>query len=240
MPGIERSELRCCEDMVRRTEQTGQADSRAGIQALFVHGMGRSPVSGWPLLWHLRRAGIEATGFAYSARVEDFSVIEHRLVTRLGQLAAQGDYAVIGHSLGGVLLRAAILALPAGVRRPRHLFLLGSPVRASLLAQRFAGNPLFRMLTGDCGRLLASPSRMAAIGAPGVPVTAIIGERPFALGLDPEPGETSDGIVTLAETRAEWQDERILVRQFHSLLPSSLAIAGIIERRLMQDVRNEA
>jgi len=99
------------------------------MQALFIHGMGRSPLSGWPMLQRLRRAGLKTPCFGYSANLDDFSDIVDRLASRMEKLAAEGDYVLIAHSLGGVLLRAALQSLPAATRQPRHVFLLGSPLR---------------------------------------------------------------------------------------------------------------
>ena len=106
------------------------------MRALFVHGMGRSPISGWPLLWKLKRGGLKTQTLWYSTTFEDFAAITRRLVAAITALADAGNYVLIGHSLGGVLLRAAIDALPPRTRRPRHLFLLASPMRPARLAQR--------------------------------------------------------------------------------------------------------
>src|SRR5512138_3517547 len=103
---------------------------------LFVHGMGRSPLSGWPLLHRLRRAGMKTGSFMYVPAFERFDSIVTRLTNRIERLAATGSYVVIGHSLGGVLLRAALNALPHDTARPRHVYLLGSPVLPSRLAVR--------------------------------------------------------------------------------------------------------
>ena len=78
------------------------------LHALFVHGMGRSPLSGWPLLRRLRGAGLETQTFGYAVTIHGFSAIVERLSARIEKLARQGDYILIGHSLGGVLLRAAL------------------------------------------------------------------------------------------------------------------------------------
>ncbi len=194
--------------------------------------MGRTPLSGWRLIRHLRRAGIATQSFAYWAACESFARIRQRLLSRLVLLAERGDdYIVIGHSLGGVLLRASIADLPTHVAPPRQLFLLGSPLHASRLARRCAGNPLYRALTADCGQLLASDSRMAEIGASAVPATAIIGRRGLPLGIDFFPGEASDGIVTLAEVSADWLSRQITVQEFHSLLPSNRTVGEAIVRR---------
>ena len=97
--------------------------------------MGRSPLSGWPLLLRLRRAGLRGAAFGYSAAFEDFTRISLRLAARLIELGQDGDYVLVGHSLGGVLLRDAVNALPSDARLPRHVFLLGSPQRSSRLAR---------------------------------------------------------------------------------------------------------
>ena len=135
-------------------------DPRPRIEALFVHGMGRSPLSGWPMLQQLRRAGVETSTFGYVAGMESFSRITERLASRLLALAERGEYVLVGHSLGGVLLRAALKSMPAGTRQPRHVFLLGSPVEASRLAQRLRANLAYRLLTGECGQLLGSTNWM--------------------------------------------------------------------------------
>lgn len=132
------------------------------MQALFVHGLGRTPLSGLPLMARLRRAGIRARGFGYLAACEDVEAIRARLMRRLVEMAQSSEttlgYVVVGHSLGGVLLRDALAALPDGVPRPRHVFLPGSPqtarrvlYMATLTASRY--NPAIKTFQD---RLLAA------------------------------------------------------------------------------------
>ena len=198
------------------------------MRALFVHGMGRSPISGWPLVWRLRQAGVITSTFGYSTTLESLSSIQLRLSNRLASFAKAGDYILVGHSLGGVLLRSALSALPPSLPRPRHLFLLGSPTRAARLAKRLSTNHLFRVLTGDCGQLLASDSAMAAIPQPTVPSTAIIGTRSFPSPLDPFGGDPNDGVVSLSEVDATWLTHRVSVPHLHTFLPSSTIVSNVI------------
>ena len=202
------------------------------MQALFVHGMGRSPLSGLPLLLQLRRGGLLTSTFGYSVALEAFPEIRERLVARISQLADKGSYVVVGHSLGGVLLRAALSSLPPAVRRPRHLFLLGSPVQPSRFAQKLGANPVYRGLAGDCGQLLGSTARMEEIGAMAVPTTAIVGSRGLPWPTDLFAGEANDGVVSVAEASAEWVNDRVLVDCVHTLLPSSRRVGEIILERL--------
>lgn len=205
------------------------------MQALFVHGMGRSPLSGWPLLWQLRRAGLTTRTFGYVVSAEDFATIRRRLVVRIEGLAARDPYVLIGHSLGGVLIRDAVNALPDAVARPRHVFLLGSPHAPARLAQALQGNRVYRVLTRDCGQLLGSRSRMAAIGPVCVPTTSIAGVGGPRWKAGPWlnfGGEPNDGVVALSEVSAGWIDDQVTLCTIHTLLPMSRRAAAIILERL--------
>jgi hypothetical protein len=201
------------------------------MQALFIHGMGRTPRSGWPLLWQLKRAGLKTSSFRYAVSQSDFASIQKRLIESIVTIATQDDYILIGHSLGGVLLRAAVLAMPPSPP-PRHIFLLGSPLQPVRLAQQFNRNPIYQRLTGDCGQLLGSATRMAAIGALTLPTTSIVGIRGLTGRSSPFKDELNDSIVALSEVSAEWLTDQVHLPTYHTLLPASLRVAAIILARL--------
>ena len=73
------------------------------MQVLFVHGMGRSPASGWWMLRQLRRAGLGTASFGYSVSRESFTEVAGRLVGRWQSLLEGGDAA-------GVSFRFSLLA----------------------------------------------------------------------------------------------------------------------------------
>ncbi len=196
--------------------------------ALFVHGMARTPRSGWRLLRRLRRAGLKTTTFGYSVVFDNFDTIVARLRTQIALLATTDDYIVIGHSLGGVLLRAALNSLPPSSAFPRHVYLLGSPVRASRIATRLKNNWLFRSLAGDCGQLLGAVDRMNAIGPPAVPATGVVGTRGISDRFGIFGDEVNDGLVSLTEVNAPWLINCVQVPIYHTLLPWSLLVANII------------
>jgi len=204
------------------------------MQALFIHGMGRSPLSGWPMLHRLRRAGLKTRCFGYSANLDDFSSIVARLASRVKKLAAEGDYLLIGHSLGGVLLRAAAQALPAATRQPRHVFLLGSPLRQAQMAQRLRNKLLFRLATRDCGQLLGSAERMQQIAPLSVPTTVVIGVRGFRPTGGGFAGEANDGLIAASEASAAWITDEVRVPVIHTLLPASRQVSAIILQRLTE------
>lgn len=200
---------------------------------LFVHGMGRSVLSGWPMLRRLRQAGLHTSSFGYTATFERFNVIRDRLAACVESLAGQGDnYVLVGHSLGGLLLRAAMAALPDGTPAPRHLFLLGSPVQAPRLALRLRQRWFYRTMTGDCGQLLASAERMAAVSAAGVPTTGIVGTRGLSGRHSLFGSEANDGVVAVSELQASWIGEQVEVASIHTVLPASRQVAEIILQRV--------
>lgn len=207
------------------------------MRALFVHGLGRSPLSGGPLLRRLRQAGMQTETFAYLAAFEDFEAIVARLKYQIARLAASDTYIVIGHSLGGVLLRAALNALPHGTALPTHVYLLGSPVLPSRLAARLKGRWIFRALAGDCGQLLGSPERMRAIGPVAAPTTGIAGVRGFLGSRGFFGPDINDGVVALSEVSAPWLPGPVQVPVIHTLLPLSSAVAEIIVQGLARPTR---
>lgn len=202
------------------------------MQVMFVHGMGRSPISGRLLMWQLKKAGYLPSSFAYSAALENFDHIRDRLIKRLRLLAEKDDYVVIGHSLGGVLLRSAINALPSDIRQPRHLFLLGSPLVSSRVARTMKDQVLFRVLTGDCGQLLASEQRMSEIDLTSCPITVIVGTKGLAWPPTLFAGEINDGVVALSEVSTTAISDQISVPVIHTYLPSSFQVIDIILAKL--------
>jgi hypothetical protein len=192
--------------------------------------MCRSPLSGAVLLRRLRKVGVRPASLGHVAAFENFDAIVGRLVKQMEGLARREPYFVVGHSLGGVLLRAAINRLPAGTPPPRHLFLLGSPVAPSRIAENLRCRLLFRLATGDCGQVLGSAERMAAVGPVSVPTTAIVGTRGLPAGLDPFHGEPNDGVVALSEASAPWISRVMEVPVLHTFLPYSAKVSDPIVR----------
>lgn len=189
------------------------------------------------MLRRLRQAGMQTETFAYLAAFEDFETIVARLKSRIVRLAVSDAYIVIGHSLGGVLLRGALNALPHGTALPTHVYLLGSPVLPSRLAARLQGRWIFRALAGDCGQLLGSLERMGAIGPVAAPTTGVAGVRGFLGSRSRFGQDINDGVVALSEVSAPWLADPVQVPVVHTLLPSSAVVADVIVEGLAGHAR---
>jgi pimeloyl-ACP methyl ester carboxylesterase len=198
------------------------------MQVLFVHGMGRTPISAIPMLWRLRRHGHSVDVVAYLAATEDFQVIVDRVKSKLLELAGKGHYVLIGHSLGGILLRAALQQLKDLSPQPEHLFLLGSPVSAPRLATKSQRELGFQWFSGDCGQLLSSNARLSAISMPDIDITSIVGTRSFRLTKKYFLNDENDGVVSVSECAHDAINEVIKLPVIHTFLPSSLKVSAVI------------
>jgi hypothetical protein len=189
------------------------------VRVILVHGMGRSPLSQLILGMRLRARGFAVSYFGYSATFSSFDATVARLLEKLR--AIDEPYALAGHSLGAVLIRAA---LPHLEHLPVACFFLGPPSRVPKLATKFADHRLFRALTGDSGSRLADERFFAALPAPCVPTKIYAGTAGPRLHLD----EPNDGVVTVSETRINDDCPVIEVPAVHTFLMNSRFVADDI------------
>jgi pimeloyl-ACP methyl ester carboxylesterase len=201
------------------------------MQVLLVHGMGRSPLSMAPLALGLRADGMRPRFFGYLSAVESVDRMVSRLVQRLVAISAE-PYVVVGHSLGGVLLRLAIDRLPVSARLPEHLVLVGSPQGAARLAQQFASWVPYRLMYGEAGQMLADPARMAAISPPSVPCSVVVGTRGFPAVVSPFGPALNDGIVAVTEVVPDGEAETVLLPRGHTFLMNAREVREIIRRHV--------
>lgn len=196
------------------------------MKALLVHGMGRTSASMRPLARRLRAAGVEVELFGYLSTVESLERIVTRLIARIERISGQ-PYVVVGHSLGGLLLRMAVARLPDGVPRPERLVLVGTPVHAPRIARRLQRWLPYRLLHGEAGQLLGDAGRMEAIPPPTVPCTIVIGTRgPRWRWLFS--GEPNDGLVSVSEAMLGCGEEVIELRRSHTWLMNAREVRAIV------------
>jgi pimeloyl-ACP methyl ester carboxylesterase len=130
--------------------------------------------------------------------------------------------ALLGHSLGGLLLRHALADVPSlAVHR---LIMLGTPNRSPRRARAAIRWLPYRLFSRSCGALLASPAAIDSIPVPRVDYTVIAGTggpRWLARSFGTEP---NDGIVAVAETLICDDDIPLLVPRGHTFLMNAAAI----------------
>ena len=194
------------------------------MKALLVHGMGRSPASQLLLSLRLERAGIRTHLFGYST-LASFNCTVARLAARAALVSGSHPFLLIGHSLGSVLIRAALPLLSP--RSPSACFFLASPSTACRAARYFSRQRLFRLFTGEAGRHLADAAFMSALPIPSVPTRIYAGTAGPCGALSPFGNEPNDGILTVSETALELFPV-IPVPALHTFIMNSRVVADDI------------
>ena len=118
------------------------------MNLLLIHGQGRTTNAMRLLGVRLQRRGYHVRYFRYYTRREKFSQIVERLITTIRALPQDQPYALIGHSMGGLLARASLPALVA--HAPMHLIMLASPSRPPRLAPLAQHNPILCAMATTC------------------------------------------------------------------------------------------
>ena len=204
------------------------------MRVLLLHGLGRTPLSLARLGRERRRAGHVPELVGYVAAVERFAVIRARVRRRLEHAARTGEpYAAVGHSLGGLLVRAALTEWPADLPLPRHLVMLGTPNQPPRLAGRLRRLWPYRVLNGECGQLLAQPEFFGALAPVAVPCTIVAGTRGWRGRWSPFGSDTNDGILAVAEARLGAGARVVELPVAHTFMMNDRRVRALVREVLM-------
>jgi pimeloyl-ACP methyl ester carboxylesterase len=193
------------------------------VRVFLLHGLARTVASMAVLAHRLKKAGHRPSLFGYHVLFHSLDGIAERLRDRVARVTAEDlaraggeprPYAVIGHSLGGVVARMAAPELPPGLAR---LVLLASPARPPATARALRENPVFRAIARDAGQRLCAGDFFDALPRPEVPTLVIAGTRGPRSPRLLFRGELNDGIVRVSETRLDGAP-LLLVHGVHTFL----------------------
>lgn len=167
------------------------------MDAILIHGMGRTPLAMSILAARLRRANIRPHLFGYSVTFERWEGCVQRLESFIKRRVKTHEYIMIGHSLGTVLTRAVV---PRLVHKPSACFLLTPPTQACKAARYFAPKPFTRLLGGEMAQLLADQTFMESIPSLSVPTKIYAGTAGPRGRFSPFRDEPNDSVLTVKET----------------------------------------
>ena len=203
------------------------------MRILLVHGMGRTRLSLVRHAGFLRREGHATEQVGYVAAIESFARIVTRTRRRLEAIGARGEpYAVIGHSLGGLILRAALDGISPA---PLRLIMLATPNQPPRLASRLRRFWPYHILCGESGRLLAQPDFLAHIPEPAVPYTIIAGSAGPRGRRSPFGDAINDWVVTVEETKLRPDDQPVVVPVGHTFIMNDRRVDAVIKEVLSAD-----
>lgn len=172
-------------------------NEKTQINAILIHGMGRTPIAMSILAARLRAANIRPHLFGYSVTFERWDDCIQRLENFITKRVKTNEYIIVGHSLGAILMRAV---LPNLIHKPAACFLLASPTQVCKAARTFAHYPLARLLGGEIGQLLADQQFMESLPPTSIPTKIYAGTGGPRGRYSPFGQEPNDGVVTVKET----------------------------------------
>lgn len=187
-------------------------------RVVLLHGIWN--VGAWllPLAARLRAAGLRPEVLGYASVLGQASATLPRLID---QLAARGEIAIVGHSLGGMIALEALRLAPQ--LKVRRVVCVGSPLRGSATAGDIAARGWsVPTLGASAGLLRRGFDRWDGDAQVGM----IAGTVPRGVGrLLASVDEASDGTVALAETRLPGLTDHCEVATSHSGLVLSAEVA---------------
>ena len=167
------------------------------MEAILIHGMGRTPAAMSILAVRLGRAGIRPHLFGYSVTFERWDECMQRYKNFIERRTQNTDYIIVGHSLGTVLTRAT---LPRLTHKPTACFFLASPTQVTMAARNFAHRYLIRLFMGEIGHVLTDRQFMETLPLPSVPTKIYAGTAGPCGRYSPFGEEPNDGLLTVKET----------------------------------------
>jgi hypothetical protein len=196
------------------------------MNIILIHGQGRTPLSLAWLGWWLRQQGHQPHYFGYVSFWESFAAIKQRFVRRLQADMGADPYAIVAHSLGGLIVRASLPHIEANL--PRHVVMLAPPNQPARAAKIARLNPLYVWFTGDCGRKLADDSFYETLPCPPIPTTIIAGTQGPRGRFSPFGQQLNDWVLTVEETELGEGYEVIVAEASHAFIMNHRDVARII------------
>lgn len=132
--------------------QPTQPDLIACKRVILIHGLAAHYIYLWPMAWYLNRNGFSVTTFGYRSWFWSIERHAERFAVELGRLEQDPNvdsFAVVAHSMGGIVTRQAILSglnglsgdsaksSPGAFSKLKRVVMLGSPNHGSPQARRF-------------------------------------------------------------------------------------------------------
>ena len=181
----------------------------------------------------LRRAGHHPILFGYSPTFETLQGATARLVKLIERRVDTTHYALVGHSLGTVIIRSALGQLDD--RGPSACVFLAPPMRACKAARFFSRFWPYQWMMGEMGQLLAQDAFMQGLPMPAVPTRIYAGVGGPRADWLPFGREANDGILSLSEASGGYAAQAVEVPCLHTFIMNSTQVGEDMIRFLETD-----
>lgn len=207
-----------CQAKLEEVRIDQKLPAMSGQAVILIHGIGRSSKSFSSMADALAEDGYTVIGFDYpSTRVSIPDSAEY-LHSVLASLENIDSIDVVGHSMGGLLLRAYIMQYQEP--RFRRAVMLGVPNKGAQIADFLKRNPLFKAVMGPAGQQLVTgkDGLIGKLPTPNFEFGVLAGGKSASRGYNPLLPGDNDSTVTVASTRLSGASDFILLPVIHSFL----------------------
>ena len=188
---------------------------------VLLHGLGRTKWSLWPVAREARRRGRTVHNLGYPSRSAPIEALAEDVGRHLQHFASSGTpIDVVTHSMGGIVLRAAVANGIVSPQSLHRVVMLAPPNHGSELADRLRDYAIYRLALGPAGQQIGTGEHSVPLRLPPAlfEVGIIAGRRSnntlFARML----GAESDGKVTVESARLEGMRDLVVVDRAHTFI----------------------
>ena len=201
------------------------------MDIILIHGLGRTPLSMLLLHRRLKQYGYKPHIFGYSPTFESLQRTANRLTRLIDQKIGTNPYALVGHSLGSVIIRHTQPQLTENP--PTACFFLAPPMVACKAAHYFSKFPPLRIAGGEMATLLTQDDFMAQLTMP-ANTKIYVGTRGPRAPWFPLGDEPNDCVLSLSEATGPYADEATLVPAVHTFIMNSEQVLNDIHQTLKE------
>lgn len=188
---------------------------------ILLHGLGRTRWSLWPVAHEAARRGYRVHNLGYPSRRAPIEALARAVGEHVRQLVPDEEaFDVVTHSMGGIVLRAAVASGALAAARVRRVVMLAPPNQGSELADRLRDFTVYRWATGPAGQQIGTGDDSVPRRLPPSPfeVGVIAGRRATTPLLARVFGTESDGKVTVTSAHLDGMRELVVVDRGHTFI----------------------
>jgi hypothetical protein len=187
---------------------------------VLVHGLGRTARSMRRLAAEGERRGYRVRNLGYDSRKAGILAHAERVGRALSALPDDGPLHAVTHSMGGIVLRAALAGGWVAAERIGRVVMIAPPNGGSELADLLGRTPLLRLVVGPAGPELRTGAGGIPGGLPSSPcelgvIAGAASRRTLAESLF---GGPNDGKVSVVRASVDGMRDLLVVSRGHTFI----------------------
>lgn len=196
------------------------------LHGLYMHGLVMHPLS-----QKLRKLGYQTKVLTYNT----LAINEHKVFDAIDAALSQTETNVlVGHSLGGLMIKHYLAARKPTAKQVSHVIALGSPLQGASIVKRIQDLGFGAMLGNSPEHGLTThedkwiyPQKLGSIAG-----TVPFGARALLMM---DGNDLSDGTVTIEETKIDGMTDHLEIPQTHT----SIIYSSFVPKQIEYFIRND-